>query len=219
MYTILIYFDYTNTCNILEMINVLCLHGCCQSADDFSKHLKDFIKISRSAKIKLFFLDAPFKHPIRGKTWVIRDDTQSDEYLPDFSDTSKYQLSMDIIIEHIVRNDITCLLGFSEGACMIDTLLRVNHPSMSQITRYVLMNGTSFTNVPTTITSQNIHIMSIVSENDTIVKISDKPTYDSSINEIVLHHDRGHNIPRTKEQRIIIGFICGFDNVTPFYIH
>lgn len=204
----------------MEPINVLCLHGCRQNADDFRKHLKDFCKISKNAKINLFFIDGPFNHQIRGKTWVIREKEQNDEWLPDFYDPAKYQMSIDIIIDNIITHNCTVLLGFSEGACMIDTFLRTQHKILSKLTHCVLMNGTSFPNAPIEINSAiSLDILSVISENDMIVKISDKPIYDSTFKESILHHDKGHNIPRIREQRIIIAFICGSDQLIPYYSH
>ena len=201
------------------MINVLCLHGCRQSDEDFRNHNKDLIRIAKSAGIRLHFISAPYDHEIRGKSFINRDPGMPDEFLPEFSDLSRYDRSLEIIYDFIIRNDITCLLGFSEGACIIDTILRTKNQILTKITRCVLMNGTSFGNVPSEIANNDISILSVISENDAIVTVAQKPIYDPSVKELVLRHDRGHNIPRTKEQRIIIGFISGSDNLEPFYSH
>lgn len=55
------------------MINVLCLHGCGQTAEMFKSILKEFIKIGeKDCDMRFFFLEGEYPRD-NGKQWFDQD--------------------------------------------------------------------------------------------------------------------------------------------------
>ena len=195
-------------------INVLCLHGTCQSADAFSGHMKEFLKFARQAKLRPHYITAPFIHPDRGHQWVARKAGDHD-YLPSFDNVGEYIYSLDMIITYIKDHNISVLLGFSEGACMIDTLMRTMHDCLTQIKSVILCSGMSFSNSPLFV-PRHIRVLNVISTADNIVPFECKPVYEEEVFELILSHDKGHNMPRNHEMRIMINFALGNNECVPF---
>ena len=117
------------------MINVLCLHGCCQSEEVFRSYLKNMMRICKK-EMNFFFMEGRFDHPDGGKTWypkpLVVKDIGNIEYTPGLvGDT------LDLVHEFIIANDIAVLLGFSQGGNVIDAYLNYKHPENGPITKAV----------------------------------------------------------------------------------
>jgi predicted esterase len=195
---------------------MLCLHGCRQTGDSLQTHCKDLIRFSKQSRIKLIFYTAPYRHPERGNTWIDRPPELSDEYLPSIESKSEYIMSLKSIIEIIKNENVTILLGFSEGACVIDALIRMFHAECESIERVVLLSGCSFPGFESMSIPFHIAVLNVFSDEDIIVKSSDRPKFPSNITVFELQHHKGHNIPQAHEMRIIINFVLGNNELVPW---
>jgi len=121
------------------MINVLCLHGCCQSEEVFRSYLKNMMRICKK-EMNFFFMEGRFDHPDGGKTWypkpLVVKDIGNIEYTPELvGDT------LDLVHDFIITNNITVLLGFSQGGNLVDTYLNYKHPDNKPIVKAVILSG------------------------------------------------------------------------------
>ena len=182
-------------------VNVLCLHGCNQTEKMFRDLLKNYIKLGeKQYNLKFHFTEAVYDHPQGGKTWYCQPldvkEIGSIKY-----DEELVSKTLDYIGELIVKLEIDVLLGFSQGANVVDTFL--SHRDHPNIKRCVLLSGYSL--IDENRKPVDIPCLSVVSKEDTIVPMSLTPT---DYNEnIVLIHDKGHKLPTSNPQ---IRQICSF---------
>lgn len=172
-------------------VNVLCLHGCNQTETMFRDLMKNFIKLGeKQYGIKFHFTEAKYDHPLGGKTWY-----KVPLHVPDIG-TIAYSEdlvkdTMDDIRELIHKNNITVLLGFSQGANVVDTYLAYfNNDNL--IKRAVILSGYSLVDNNRN-PSINVSVLGVVSDSDTVVSSNLNPTgYKTSQ---VIKHDKGHKLP------------------------
>ena len=184
----------------MDKINVLCLHGCNQTQEMFKRLLKNYIKFGeKQYGLKFHFTEAKYDHPDGGKTWYNKPlnvaDIGSIKYDEDLvSDT------LDDIETIIKDNNIHVLLGFSQGANVVDTF--ISHRD-SGIKCAVIMSGYSLVDVKELTRKElTMPLLGVVSNSDTVVPIEYNPT------EMTLIHDKGHKLPtRNSEIRKICIFM------------
>lgn len=171
-------------------VNVLCLHGCNQTTDMFKELLKNYIRLGeKQYNLKFHFMEGKYDHPNKGKTWYKQP--------LDVSQIGKIPYDEDLVMDTlnnvdkmINENDISVLLGFSQGANVVDTFLA--YKSNNKIKYAVLMSGYSLVDENRK-EEIDIPCLSIISEVDDIVKHDLNPTgYKESY---VIKHDKGHKLP------------------------
>lgn len=181
-------------------INVLCLHGCCQNQEIMKDLMKNFIKIGEKYDLNFFFTEAKYDHPIEGKTWYKRlinvEDIGNIHY-----DVTFVQSTLDDIKEIITQHNISCLIGFSQGANVVDTYL--GYMSDHRVKSAVMFSGFSLCDESRK--KSLVPIINVISDQDTIVSNKMAPSAYYSIIEI--KHDDGHTIP--KFEHIYLN-ICSF---------
>ena len=164
-------------------MNILCLHGCCQTTDILQNLMRDYIKIFPS-DTKWYFIEAKYDHSRCGKTW----------FQPELSldQIGKDVVEMDEITTKINENKINVLIGFSQGGNVVDCYLRLfNNDNIKCV---VILSGYSF---PKLIKNPVIlPILYISSEKDEIVSKNLIPT--DYTNMTLILHDKGHKIPTQK---------------------
>lgn len=172
-----------------RIINVLCLHGCCQTKDVFKQILKNYIKLGeKQYNLKFHFIEAKYDHPDNGKTWfeevLIVNDIGNIKYKPDIIDPV-----LDEINDVIDMLDIHILMGFSQGGNVVTSLL--NYKFNKNLLGAVILSGYGFSKSMVS-DDINIPVLGIASESDTIVPFELTPT------KVILKHDKGHKIPTKK---------------------
>lgn len=203
-------------------INVLCLHGCNQTQEMFAQLLKHYIRIGeKQYNLKFYFTEAKYDHPLGGKTWYQQPLNVADigkiEYSKELvGDT------LDDISRIIAEKNITVLLGFSQGANVVDTFLKYQK---HDIRRAVLMSGYSlvvtklfpeesgllpestFAKQKGENTPINVTAMNVISDADTVVPSHLCPGGYNVSRQRTLKHDKGHKLPT---QAAHIREICEF---------
>jgi predicted esterase len=181
-------------------INVLCLHGCNQTQEMFEGLLKHYIRLGeKQYNLKFHFTEAKYDHPLGGKTWYKTplnvSEIGSIAYNKDLVDST-----LDDINEIITSKNIQVLLGFSQGANVVDTFLAYRN---NNIISAVLLSGYSL--VDDGRKQVLTPVLNVVSDADTIVPSRLYPT--GYIENRVLKHDKGHKLPTQAGQ---IREICTF---------
>ena len=104
------------------MMRVLYLHGCCQTAEMMQQLMKKYERIGRQYNVQFFFLDGQYQHPERGRCWT--------PHLLWPKDVGTVMLDEDharecvqTIHTEVLDKEIDALLGFSQGAAMVDVYL------------------------------------------------------------------------------------------------
>ena len=185
------------------MINVLCLHGCNQTQEMFKRLMKNYIRLGKQYNLNFYFTEAKYEHPIGGKTWYKTPLNVEDigHIKHDFDLTNDTLVDIENLIHD---NHIDILLGFSQGGNVVDTYLAVKKNTM--IKRAVIMSGYSLLNPPLPLSpSNNIPILNVISQNDTVVPFNLAPKTHDEI--YTLEHDKGHKLPTKNSQ---IRKICIF---------
>jgi len=167
-------------------MNILCLHGCRQTGDIFRKLLKFF---TRDTIHNYFFVDAPYEHSEKGKMWFKRELLISEIGIITH-DLVGIDNTIMQINNVITQNNINMLLGFSQGANIVDTYLQLTNDK--RIKKAILISGYSFPNIKRTF---DIPVIIVNSTVDDIVNPKYTPVYPNSTKYI---HDKGHKIPFTK---------------------
>ena len=192
---------------------VLCLHGCCQTADAFRSYLKsNVLEIGKKTGITFHFLKGQYDHPEGGKTWtdpplVVADiwynkDTGL-QTSPELA-VPKLKPDYDILKETFAQIDMmigetgaTVLLGFSQGAFAIYEYMRFTRDP--RITRLVAMAGYTFDNLnPEGLSGAegaedpkepplNVEIMNVGNPFDPIVPIS--LAYTNALKVVTMTHN------------------------------
>jgi predicted esterase len=181
--------------------NVLCLHGCNQTEEMFRALMKDYVKIGeKQYNLKFYFIEAKYDHPLGGKTWYKRPLNVSDIGSVGCDEDLTADVLNDLCDE-IEKKGITTLLGFSQGANVVDTFLAYKgHPGVNAA---VLMSGYSL--IDCNRKTLDVPMLAVVSEKDEIVPHKYTPTAYKTIETI--KHDKGHKLPT---QKPIIRRVCAF---------
>lgn len=182
-------------------IRVLCLHGCNQTEAMFRQLMKNYIKLGeKQYNLKFHFIEAKYDHPDGGKTWYNKalDVTEigSIKY-----DEELVNDTLNDIDELIKSYGISVLLGFSQGANVVDTYL--SHRDHSRIKCAVIMS--SYSLVDPEREEVDVPVLGVVSEEDEVVPHHLNPT--DYVESRVLKHDKGHKLPTRNPQ---IREICIF---------
>ena len=188
------------------MINVLCLHGCGGDRDSFRYTLRRFRHRDKHDGVRYIFCDAPYDNESGGKKWyeTLLSLPPSKEYLTynanDCADT------LDIIARDIIKYDIHVLLGFSQGANVIDTFL--SHRNAPSIKCAVLLSGYSFAS--TDRCAICVPILVATSSCDTAIPSALQIPQKGMA---LIHHTNGHAVDRGRNtMRKIIQFIRTYGN-------
>ncbi len=110
--------------------------------------------------------------------------------------------TLDDIDKLIIDNDITVLLGFSQGANVVDTYL--SHREHAGIKCAVIMSGYSLVD-PGRKDKVDVPVLGVVSEADDVVPHDLNPI--DYVSTKVLTHNKGHKLPTSNPQ---IREICVF---------
>lgn len=178
------------------MVNILCLHGCGQTAEMFQSILKEFIKIGeKDYGFHFFFLEGEYPRD-NGKQWFDQDlsldQIGSLRYPEDISIETVFKC-LNRLHSCIVENKIDVLLGFSQGGNVIDTYLShfiYHHP----IKYAVIFSGYNFIHDLRQV--RYPALLNVFSESDEVVKPIYRPNNYSNIEEMI--HDKGHKMPTSK---------------------
>ena len=187
-----------------NMFKVLCLHGCRQSKSVFQSLLRPYIKLGKP-DIEFIFLEATHDAPMKGKSWYSKN-LELEDVGRVAAEAYQIEETMDEIENCIIEERINVLLGFSQGANVVDTFLRYRYASESpyDIERAVLMSGYSFKDED--IKSLDVPVLTIASLNDELVPFKHNPSAYKSRLELL--HDKGHKVPtRMSTVRSILSFI------------
>ena len=180
-------------------INVLCLHGCNQTQEMFQRLMKNYIRLGeKQYNLKFHFTEAKYDHPLGGKTWYNKPLNVSDIGSIEYNEKLVSDILDDIAIL-IEENNINVLLGFSQGANVVDTFLTYR-PGL--VERAIIMSGYSLVDPDRKIS--NTPVMIVSSEQDTVVPCKLNPQYEKTS---TLVHDKGHKLPTRNTQ---IREICTF---------
>ena len=192
---------------------VLCLHGCCQHQIMFKSLLKNYIKFGcRDDNLEFHFIEGLYDHPDGGKTWYnVPLDVDKIGFIK--MDDQLVKEAMDQVSKYIKENNITVLLGFSQGANVIDTYLQTTKDKY--IKKAVMLSGYSLVKDKDdkdvkNITSESmakvdVPILNVYSNEDTIVPSKFRSINYNNIANII--HEKGHKTPTSNPT---IRTICKF---------
>ncbi len=182
-------------------INVLCLHGCCQTQEIFEKLMKTYIRLGeKQYNLKFHFTEAKYDHPDGGKTWYNRPLVVGDIGTITYSE-DLVKDTLEDIYQLIETNNIDVLLGFSQGGNVVDTFMA--YKEHKNIKGVVIMSGYSLINEKEDI-EYDTPTLAVTSKADTVVPFDlTKKLYPNYI----LEHDKGHKVPTRNPQ---IRKICKF---------
>lgn len=215
---------------VAAKINVLCLHGCCQTSEAFSSYLNSLIKMSKKSQygnIEFHFLTGPFPHPDGGLSWT-DPPLQVDQIWRDCtSETSSFtaitrdspltavpsllpvycilETTFALIDAAIVEKEITVLLGFSQGSFAIYEYMKVKKNPM--ITRIVTMSGYTFAHsvdeldIPLLSGSEELPILNVVNPMDNVVPAS-LAKKGGNVVYTLTHNNKGFTEP-VKEAHVV----------------
>ncbi len=183
-----------------KVVNVLCLHGCNQSEQMFRDLLRNYIKIGEKQNIKFYFVEGKYDHPVGGKTWFNKplDVKEIGRILFDDSLTKD---ALDDLHKSITDMNITVLLGFSQGANVVDTFM--THRNHQNIKRVVLMSGYSL--VDPLNKTVDVPCLTVISDTDEIVPSNLNPINYKEL--YIILHDKQHKLPTSNPT---IRTICKF---------
>ena len=140
----------------MDKINVLCLHGCCQTAEMFRSLMRSLVK--KGKNIQFHFLHGPFEHPDGGATWtdppllveniwhdgdILSSRENILSAVPGIEyDDEILSETFSMIREYIQQNNIIILLGFSQGSFVCYEYMRKFRDV--NIKKIVAMSGYTF---------------------------------------------------------------------------
>lgn len=210
------------------MSTVICLHGCCQTADAFKSYLKsNVLDIGRKMGVTFHFLEGAYDHPDGGKTWtdpplVVADiwtdgdgsggQTSPATAVPKLEpDHGILGHTFSQIDDLITETGATVLCGFSQGAFVAVEYARFTRDT--RIKKIVAMSGYTFRGGSDE--QLDIEIMNVGHPFDPIVPVSLAFTNARRVvtmihnNKELTEYDRaGHVVPSRKPQaREICEFI------------
>ena len=175
------------------MINVLCLHGCNQSEGMFRELMKNYVRLGeKQYNLKFHFMEAQYNHPNGGKTWYNKplDVKEIGSIVYDEELTKDALTHLNQVINEY---NIDVLLGFSQGANVVDTFM--THGGHPNIKRVVLMSGYSLIDLSNKMV--DTPCLAVISESDTVVPHILNPTnYHESH---IFKHYKGHKLPTSNK--------------------
>ncbi len=181
--------------------HMLCLHGCNQTEEAFKSYMKQMVKIASQYNIQCHFVEAMYDHPLGGKTWFAKPLDLKDIGVQRFDDTDlKTEKTLDQIHEVVTKNNVSIILGFSQGGCVADTYIAYKNPNIKKL---VVLSGYSFVDENRK-NNDVAELLNVFSKSDEVVKSNLRPSHYSTISEI--SHDKGHKIPGSAEIRKILDF-------------
>lgn len=202
-------------------MKVICLHGCNQTPTSFQSYMNSIVKMAKN-KIEFIFIQAPFEHPLGGLCWTDPPLNVNDIYRinngafePAIERNDKMlQTSFQLLEKTIEETGAEILLGFSQGAFVINEFMLQGGDVSKRIKKIITIAGFAFRD------SYDKHINNcsalIVSHPmDSIVPHSiafhnfDKVTQIEHNNKELKYPSReGHVIPtRAEHTRAITNFI------------
>ena len=184
-------------------INVLCLHGCSQTQAFFQQLLKTYIRLGKQYDLTFHFMEAKYDHFDGGKTWyhipLYVEEIGSKQY-----SESLVADCLDDVEQQIKQNNIQVLLGFSQGANVVDTYL--SHRNHLTVKCAVLFSGYAL--VDPERQPVDIPVLTVASEEDDIVPYKFTPAAPVEYSNVQhMTHDKGHKLPTKNSQ---IREICQF---------
>jgi predicted esterase len=187
-----------------ESIKVLALHGSSQTAKMFENILQDMIRIATQKQVHFSFLEAKYDHPLGGKSWYSKPLNVTDIGQVRFQH-DLVNSTMQDLAQEIADKNITCLLGFSQGANVADTYIRhFVEEKQQQLKCAVLCSGYELVEEDGPIS--NIPVLNVISKEDEIVPWQLEPKHYKYAQTMV--HNKGHKMPTSKLQvRQLIDFI------------
>ena len=186
---------------------MLLLHGCSQNAISFEGYgfVKNMIKVVRKnlsgtlGDLPDFYLEGMYDCPDGEKMWypsniVLTSHPKSPNYSSvEISDKDFcIEKTLDRVDAAVREHKISVLVGFSQGANVVDTYLRY-HPNGKNIKVAILIAGFGFYDPKPKINSDTF-VFSFHSKDDEIVPIQMCPQNYRRL-DVVLY-DGGHKFPR-----------------------
>lgn len=176
----------------------------------FGKLLTPITKMGERRGARFIFLEASYDHPCRGKTWLSVPLELHDIGVVGM-DRDIIEPTMCQIDAFVTEHDVNVLLGFSQGANMIDTWLACR-PDQTAVKRVVLLSGYQFVgteDMPRSCDS----CLNVISDVDEIVPPGLLPR--NGYSTLLLEkHNKGHKVPTTGDmRRKIVDFITARHNI------
>ncbi|XP_049390070.1 uncharacterized protein LOC125854532 isoform X3 [Solanum stenotomum] len=189
----------------------LCLHGFRTSGAILKKQIFDKWPTQVVDKLDLVFVDAPF--PSQGKSEVegIFDPPYYEwfQFNKEFTEYENFDKCLEYIEECMIKHGpFDGLLGFSQGAILSGGLSglqakEVGLTKVPKIKNLIIIGGAKFQNVSvaekaysSAITCPSLHFLG---EKDYLKKYGIE-LLESCVDPVVIHHPRGHTIPRFDEK-------------------
>lgn len=184
-------------------LKVLCLHGCCQSGEAIAHYMKNLIKICESlANIDFVFLDAQYDHSVKGRHWFPEQLEIEKIGKIAISDVT-WGPTLDYVEEAITTQQPDVVIGFSQGANVLDTYL--SKKDSYGIKRAVLFSGYSLMDDERK--PRDLPVLVVHGTNDEVVPFELYPRYPHTR---LIEHTKGHALPSSKPVlREIAKFIVG----------
>uniref|UniRef100_A0A224X4H7 Dihydrofolate reductase-like protein n=1 Tax=Hypericum perforatum TaxID=65561 RepID=A0A224X4H7_HYPPE len=198
---------------------LLCLHGAKTSGEIMKKQVHKWPE-SVLDKIDLVFVDAPL--PAQGKSPVegIFDPPYFEWYYinKDHTEYTNFDNSMDYIEECIIKYaPIDGLLGFSQGGFIAGALPRMQAQgtALTKVPKikFVITIGGGLFKVPSVaekvyVSRLEVPSLHFIGELD-YLKQNGMDLVESCVDPVVIHHSRGHTIPRLDEKSlpVVLSFI------------
>ncbi|XP_010433775.1 PREDICTED: esterase OVCA2-like isoform X1 [Camelina sativa] len=204
--------------SILRKPRFLCLHGFRTSGEKMKKQLHKWPK-SVIGRLELVFLDAPF--PCRGKSDYdgIYDPPYYEwyQYNKEFTVYTNLEKCFEFLEDRMVKlGPFDGLIGFSQGAILSGALLGMQAKGIAfqkvpKIKFVIIIGGAMFksTKMRENAYSSSLDTLSlhILGEKD-FVKHSGIKLTELFQNPVVVHHSKGHTVPRLDDKSL--------ENVTRF---
>ncbi|CAJ2652379.1 dihydrofolate reductase-like [Trifolium pratense] len=209
-----------NTMNtVVRKPRFLCLHGFRTSGEIMKKQIHKWPQ-NVLDKLDLVFVDAPF--PCNGKSDVegIFDPPYYEwfQFNKEFTEYTNFDECLEYIEDYMIKHGpFDGLLGFSQGAILSGALpgLQEKGVALTKVPKVkflVIIGGAKF-KAPSivekayssTIGCPSLHF---IGEND-FLKQYGKELIESCVEPMVIHHPKGHTVPRLDDKSLITmnGFI------------
>ncbi|XP_024027947.1 esterase AGAP003155 [Morus notabilis] len=211
---------------------VLCIHGFRTSSEILKRMLQKRWPETVLQKLDLVFLDAPF--PAHGKSDVegIFDPPYYEWFQgnQDFTEYKNFEECLKYIEDYMVKNGpFDGFLGFSQGAILIAALPGMQNEGVAltkvpKIKFLIIISGDKFGGAKFTAPRLAANAFSSPIECPSLHFIGEldflKPggtvLVESFLDPVVIHHPKGHVIPRLdeKETEVVLEFIEKIQNST-----
>ncbi|CAH1443322.1 unnamed protein product [Lactuca virosa] len=188
---------------------ILCLHGFRTSGEIFKTQLKKWPE-SVHEKVQFFFPDAPF--PCNGKSEVegIFDPPYYEwfQFNKDFTEYENFDKCLEHIEDLMIKHEIDGLMGFSQGAILSAALpgLQAKGLALTRVPNIrfvIIVSGAKLKNQTWADKAYSLPIqcpsLHFLGEAD-FLKPYGLELLKSVEDPIVIHHPKGHTIPRFDEE-------------------